>query len=1270
MRLLKIITFIGLLQFILNPWIHGQDIKTVGTFGYALVLYDRGLYEIAIDEFKRFQFNNPDDPKNAEAQFYIGKSYMAVEEYEKAKRAFEEFVLRYRKSPLYPDVYKLLAECFGRLGEPEKAAETFESIADILFADNKHSVPALFRAAEIYAAIGKTEKVYGLLSRLIDNYPEHQLYPKAVILLSNLYAENGEYIKAIRELRKIETSEAVNTAKWEAAYFRGIYELKVNQITLGEETLQSILRNAPSDSSIHQKTILVLAGHYQAVNKYDEAQRILERLINIRRALPHLKGQAYMLLGINYHVQNNYREAERSFQQALDLLDSSSSHYRECLYHTGLNYVKLEDNNRAFSYLNRMFTPEWLVTMDGSDIAPYEIDAFKLYLQTARLTSEPVDITLYSGAILEKSEMFADAETFLQWGDLFFESSILRTAKELYEKGISKFPESRGSDFLLLNLGKTDELLGEHLTASELYGKVRNNYPGGEAAHLAAERSDYIERKFSLLTQEEIFQKRWQHQEQLFQIDIEQRTPQLSQRITFLKGKHQFELRKIEQALESFSTILEAGAASQYYTEVLQYSAQLHDDLFYIYSFEGNRILAIREGQAALNYYIMYLEYSESGDFVGTARRRAFDLTLELTENPEEKIQQARILVQSLRDERRRDAADYGQYQLAKLIIMYKDSANTVREAVDLLRRLDIDSFDKAIREDILYLQVAAGQKLLDNTRIIQSCSRYMSDYSRGSHAPEVRYRGAKALFNTGDAATARMWIDQLQSDFYYSDYVDSAYVLLADILLKEGNIEDALTFYQHAIRSVSSYENPGLLASLLWKMGDAYAEMRDFINAADHYRMYIATNDDINKKAKGYRALAKTYESQDSLDAAIEAYREIISLNPDSAQTFDAEVEIAYLLFQLCDPMKPGLDAKLQTARDAFLTLARVPVPDTTRARFEYSALVCLYNRDRRQEANRERSDFEKRYKNLPKGLLDEYKGLLRVEEGAVHRRTAVRLMSSANQKEADNRFNDAESIFKDVIKKYPGSKAQQLAEFYLGVQMTAQNRFDVGLPLLTNFHIKYPDSPYLHQVYFQLGVLQNNLERYKDAYVAFSTAVETPEGKNDRKTHLYYIESCVRGGFPVAQLNAIYTYLKHFPNAPDRISKQIDIGSLFRDMGQNDIAIAHLKSILPKANPGEQIEIQFAISENYYEQKKYTLAIAEYLMLIDYGRPSSFYESELITTAKWYIGQSFKEIGQYENALKYVEEVLKAFSSTDPRHQEARREKELILDLMKIKK
>lgn len=1266
MRLLKIITFVGLLLFILNPWVHGQGIKTVGTFGYALVLYDRGLYEIAIDEFKRFQFNNPDDPKNAEAQFYIGKSYMAAEEYEKAKRAFEEFVLLYRESPLYSNVFSLFAECYERLGEPKKAAETFESIADILFADTRYAVPALYRAAEIYVSIGNIEKAYGLLLRLIDIYPEHQLYPKAVILLSNLYAENGEYIKAIRELRKIETSDVGDIAKWEAAYFRGIYELKVNQITRGEEALQSILRSAPADSSIHQETILVLAGHYQAVNKYDEAERVLERLINISRALPHLKGQAYMLLGINHYARNNYREAERAFQQALELLDSSSPAYRECLYHTGLNYVKLEDNNRAFSFLSRMFTPEWLDTVGGSDIALYEIDAFKLYLSTVSLTSEPIDITLYSNAILEKSEMFADAETFLQWGDLFYESSIPRTAKEIYEKGIPKFPESKGSDFLLLNLGKTYELLGEYRTASEFYAKVRNNYPGGEAAHLAAERSDYVDRKFSLLSISEEVQKQNQLLSQLSQIITE---PEQIQIIAFLRGEHQFELREIKKALENFSTIIEAGAAGQYYTDALKYTAQLHDDLFHIYSFEGDRILKDREGKDALNYYIMYLEHSESGDFSGIARRRVFDLTLELIENPEKKVQRARMLVQSLRDERRRDAEEYGQYRLAKLIITYKDSVNAVREAVDMLSRLNIDSFDKPIQEDILYLQVAAGQKLLDNTRIIQSCSRYMSDYPRGSNTPEVRYRGAKALFNTGDASTAKLWIDQLQSDFYYSAYADSAYVLLADILLKEGNTEDALLFYQNTVRSISSYENPGLLASLLWKMGNTYAEMRDFVNAADHYRIYIAINNDIDKKAQGYRALAKVYESQDSLNAAIEAYREIISLDPDPVQTFDAEVEIAYLLFQLCDPMKPGLNEKLQTARDAFLESAAKPSPDTTRARLEFYALSCLYNRDRRQEANEERGDFENRYKNLPKELLDEYKGLLRVEEGAVHQRTALSLQITANQREMDNRFEEAESIFNDVIKKYPGGKAQQLAEYYLGLQMIAQNRFDEGMPLLTNFHIKYPDSPYIYMVSKQLGTIHNNFYNYKDAFAAFDRAVNTPYGKNDMQTHLNYITSCENAGFFDSQLKAIRTYLNHFLNASDRISKLRKIGLLYIDLGQYDAAVAHLKSILPRADPGEQIEIQYYIGESFSAQKKYTLAIAEYLKILEYGDPSSI-EQPFFTNARWHIAQSFKEIGEYNNAITYLDKIIKSYGPTDPFYKSASREKELILNLMKIKK
>ena len=68
-------------------------------------------------------------------------------------------------------------------------------------------------------------------------------------------------------------------------------------------------------------------------------------------------------------------------------------------------------------------------------------------------------------------------------------------------------------------------------------------------------------------------------------------------------------------------------------------------------------------------------------------------------------------------------------------------------------------------------------------------------------------------------------------------------------------------------------------------------------------------------------------------------------------------------------------------------------------------------------------------------------------------------------------------------------------------------------------------------------------------------------------------------------------------------------------------------------------------------------------------YGDPRStglpFY-----TNAQWYTAQSFKEIGDYNNAIAYLDPILSAYGPTDDFYKSARREKETILQLMQLQK
>ena len=1256
---LTIVSFFIVLLAIVS--VRGQEIKSVRDFGFAESLFEQELYRIAIDAYEKFMFNNPDSPLNANARFQMGKAYMELGDFEMARDAFEEVTVRYKKSPLNSDAWNLLAECHILLGQPAIAAETFEAIADILFADSRYTVPALYRAAEIYAELKNYEKTYGLLYRLTDNYPEHQLYPKAVIRLSGLYAGRGDFIKAIRELTKLENSNVSEQAKWEAMYYRGSYELAVNNITKGEQTLNYVLSASPLDSPIHQKTITALSRHYQSRENFDSADQILESLINLRTANNRYRGEAFLLSGISKQARGKFEEATNSFDQALSMLEDSPQVYRECLYYAAQNAANLEDMDQAYTYLQEMFNNVWLETAPVEKIADFELEAFALFLQTANLVNRSFDIALFSKNIIEKSKMFPGAQTFLEWGRLFSKSSIIRTANALYETGYSLYPEEKGSDFLLLERGNIFELMGDYQLAAGNYEQVIKKFSGGEAAHIASRKIDYINRKYSSLGPEETLLRR------LELLDQGQSPDE-----AFMQAELQFDRRRYDEALRNLRDVIDNGESGKNYADALRYSALIHDNRYIIYSFEKSPILAQREAREAVGFYQNYADNTPDSEFGDSARRRIVDLTISMEDLHREKILRARDFVQKFSDDTRNDAAGYGKFILAGLLINYGENPGDIAEASGILADVESGTNDDGAKEKISYLKVLAGLKLQDDREVVRAGTQYVNDFPDGMHSPEIRFRGAGALFNLDNTSTAMAWIEHLKNHYFYSGYVDSAKVLEADILAKEGKTGEAIKLYRDELVKASESDNPELLASLLKKTGDSYVIERDFVTASDHYNMYISTTEDMREQGAGYRALANAYISQNDLDGAIDALQRIIDLDVDSIVTLNAEIDKSNLMFELAaDPLASGYDAKLRAAQSAFTELAQKSLPDSMLAQFEFNALASLYRLDRRTQANNGRKDFENKYKNrrLSFGDLNEYMGLLRVEEGAVHQRNAVKLLSTARQKEADDRFNDAEKIFNDVIKDFSAGSSRQLAEYYLGLQFVAyQDRMSEGLPLLRDFNTKYPDSPYKYMVSFQVGNLFYQFENYKEAFLFYDIAVNTPKGKNDINTHRRYIEACVRAGFKEEQLRALRTYIDHFPNAPDKMGRLISIGILYRDLGLYDLAVSQLNEILQKAGPGEQMEIQYYIGETYREQKKYTLAIAEYLKILAYGDPSSAI-GPFDTNARYYIADSFKSIGQYSNAIKYVDEIMNRYGSSDGFYVAARRLKDEILNLMKKK-
>jgi len=1224
--------------------VSGQSIKASSDFGHAKRLYENGLYDAAIGLFSDFQEHHPDDPSASIAQFLIGEAYMKLGDFENALMAYKIYTSRYFNGEQLADAWFRRAECLEALGRNKTAAETYVAAAENLFESKKYAGLGLYRAAGIYKKLKDYEKALSVLSRLIDSYPGHDLYFRAILLFSNIYAETGDYNRAVRELEKIEFSRAGNPVKWEAAYYNGIYAFRLKNMAAGEAALKSVIAAAPADSSVYRKSALVLGDYFYTFNRLQDAVQILNPLTTGSSDDLQTAGRAHLILGKFRYRNELYEEAIANLDAAAGLL-TDDNHLREVWYYTGMAYRKLGNEQSAVEMFMKMYNEAWFAQEDAGPPESFEIDAFGNFIESARFANAPIDIGLFSNKILEKSAYFDTPDGHLQWARMFTEAGDLRTADALIESGLRRFPEEKTSGSLMLQKGKVKELQNSNAEAISVYKDIVNTFPGGRAARLAEVRAEYLGKKYSSYGVTDIQLKRSELSD-LFFIELSgarQNTLTPAQNLRIASFYYDY-LRDREKALEIYRRIIDGGSGAAY-GEALYACAKIYDDLAFINEFEEDKAEASEARSSAVSYYQRY-----ASEFGGTpeavsARMRIADLTAAQMLANAEGIGQVVAVYDGLAADQVPVLAAYGTYKRAEAVFTSAEIPDSLRSFDSELFALDLSQLDRPLAGDIRYFQVKSAAGLPDKSTAIQLCTSYISDFPHGKYAPEIRFIGAQSLVASGNISEALLWINDLRDTFYYSEYADSVRVLLADILIGQERYEEALGLYQQEIAQLSVNGDSPRLRGLIRKTAHTNFLRKDFEQAADNYRLFITLSDTPEDQAAGYFGLAETLEAMQDHTSAVQAFVKTAELSPNMDLVTEAQERQAGILMQT---------ENFTDAGDLYLALSKKDMPDSLKAQYEYLYLVNLYNRDRRRQANDERGEFERRYRDLPKYKMDEYIGALRVEEGNVHLRVP--------------RFNDAESIFRDVIKDYRNSKAQQYAEYMLGIALLQQNKIDEGTNLLVNFDKKYPDSPYLHSVYYSYGtILKNAFEDFRGAYIQFSKAVETPEGIENIETHRNYIEVCELSGFREAAITAINTYLDHFPGADDRIIQQIRLGNLYKELERYDEAVIHFKALMRYAGPEDELEIQFNIGETYYLQGKYSLAIAEFLRIPMYGTTQT--KLPWHSTAKYYIALCFEELGNYAQAIRYLDEVIKIEGSNE-RGSQAFLVKTRIEELMKRRK
>lgn len=147
-------------------------------FASAVALQNRGVFELAAEEWAKFIDENPKDPRRDQAFHFLGVCYLKSNRFDLAAQSFKIVLDTYPKSMaaetslFYLGMTEYAEAQSGKKSQYAKAAATFGSYLT-KYPTGKSAPEALFYLAESQYAQGKKADAAKTYGQLIGQYPSH-----------------------------------------------------------------------------------------------------------------------------------------------------------------------------------------------------------------------------------------------------------------------------------------------------------------------------------------------------------------------------------------------------------------------------------------------------------------------------------------------------------------------------------------------------------------------------------------------------------------------------------------------------------------------------------------------------------------------------------------------------------------------------------------------------------------------------------------------------------------------------------------------------------------------------------------------------------------------------------------------------------------------------------------------------------------------------------------------------------------------------------------
>lgn len=985
----RLLTLLLPLLFLIPNFSVAQEIQEPDIHNYqqGIALFNKGLFEQAVNEFDHFVDEHPSHELVRSAKFYRARSMGKVDSLN-LEAHYETYIRDYPKEVFSQ---KLLFELANRSEENlqyDRAINFYKRSLDYGMRD-KQGAEVNYWIAEDYVSMGNKEAARNRFMLLADRYPESSWAPKALYARGRLFLSESKFDSSSIAFEVLkdrypndDITRRVGTALGESYYQQGKYEEAINAF-----------RNAMPylDDDLRSKAVYLIAESYNYLGNYDEASNYYLQYINRVKGTDDER-KAHYGLGWVYHKQEIYHWASEEFAQAATGSDELS---RKALYYKAVNDKlggKYPDAIEAFrSFGERYETGLWV------EEAYYEwaITAFEMGQY-----AESIEVLL---------RLVRDDEP-LQWpGKVFTLLGESYFANNEFTRAIQAFEEAENS-------ADIDPAVKLQAQFQKAWVQYRNQayqqaQPAFETVYNTAPNTDVGKEALFWSADANYQMKQFGPAANQFASFIRQNPDhELIGAAYYSLGWSYFQMGSFDQAIAPLREFLENYDPPEIALFPYDTDTQLR---------LGDSYYAVGDYEAAIKTYQEAIGAEPGGDYamfqIGNSYYRA--------ESTYEAVTTFRKFLRIYPYSRLREQA---QYNIAYIYLNSGNYTQAIEEFQTVINKYPNTTWAARSQYNIGDAYYNSGEY----PKAIEAYQTVMEKYPQSDYIIEAVNGIQYAQLSAGGTDSSTAALEDFLAENPQTTTADRLRYRQAETLMQSGDYEGAIDEFRQYIRITN---NQQLLPEAHFSLAEAYEQTDQLNRALETYRLLVETYPDADKAGPALAALGRISHNQGEYQQAFDYFKQLETkgsryrleayIGMGNAQLAMGEAEQAREQYEMAlgvnasyDPARVGIgkveleNENYQAAKDR---LSLVAESNTTEIGAEAQYLLGVIEQEQQQyeQALEAYSNVEVLYRAYDEWVA---KAMLRSAESYI---------------QLGNR-GQARSTLSTIVKNYPGTPEAERAQ------------------------------------------------------------------------------------------------------------------------------------------------------------------------------------------------------------------------------------------------